>query len=149
MNPTATKYVCLNSQIDLRNVLNIYSFDLNEKLRLNANGINAKDHHDESISSLLLKETRPLDLRKLNLWFSYLVQIQGENLYRYLNIEGKDKRYIFQGVHMLFAGEEKGNWREEDTRISELVFIGKNLNKEKLTRQFRRCISEKIFKSKP
>ncbi|WP_367112769.1 GTP-binding protein [Virgibacillus sp.] len=68
--------------------------------------------------------------------------MQGENLYRYkgiLNINGLDRRFIFQGVHMIFAGEEKNNWGNEQ-RKSELVFIGKNLDKEKLTAQFRACI---------
>nr|WP_296363374.1 GTP-binding protein [Virgibacillus sp.] len=54
-------------------------------------------------------------------------------------MNGLDRRFIFQGVHMIFAGEEKNNWGNEQ-RKSELVFIGKNLDKEKLTAQFRACI---------
>lgn len=141
INPAAFTYLCVNSQVDLYRVVNIFSYNLHEKFTLNSYSSD-QGHHDEKVTSFSLEELRPLDLRKLNMWFSYLVQLQGENLYRYkgiLNINGLDRRFIFQGVHMIFAGEEKNNWGNEQ-RKSELVFIGKNLDKEKLTAQFRACI---------
>ncbi|MCP3029794.1 GTP-binding protein [Halobacillus sp. A1] len=149
INPTAGTYLCENSHIELDKVLGIYSFDLNEKVELNPHCFNEEDshYHDDEITSLSIQESRPLDLRKLNLWISFLVQIQGESLYRYkgvLNIKGKEHRFVFQGVHMLFAMEEKSSWGS-DPRVSELVFIGKDLNKKKLEEQFRQCITEKNF----
>ncbi|WP_431801439.1 CobW family GTP-binding protein [Halobacillus andaensis] len=145
INPAASMCLCEDSQVDLDKVLGIYSFDLQEKVELNPEFLNNNHHyHDDEISSLSLQEKRPLDLRKLNLWISFLVQMQGESLYRYkgvLNIEGIDKRFVFQGVHMLFAGEEKSVWGS-CSRVSELVFIGKNLNKKELEQQFRRCVSD-------
>ncbi|WP_082235431.1 CobW family GTP-binding protein [Halobacillus massiliensis] len=147
INPVAAKYLCENSLIELEKVLGIYSFDLKEKVEVPSRFSPNDDqnhYHDDEISSISLQENRPLDLRKLNLWISFLVQMQGESLYRYkgvLNVEGIDKRFVFQGVHMLFAGEEKGLWGS-DPRKSELVFIGKNLNKKNLEEQFRKCVSE-------
>ncbi|GGF27704.1 zinc transporter [Halobacillus andaensis] len=143
INPKAVTYLCENSQIELEKVLGIYSFNLQEKVEVTPDLlINDHHSHDDEISSLSLQEHRALDLRKLNLWVSFLVQMQGERLYRYkgvLNIEGIEKRFVFQGVHMLFAGDELGPWGS-DPRMSELVFIGKNLNKQKLEEQFRRCV---------
>ncbi|MCP3028662.1 GTP-binding protein [Halobacillus sp. A5] len=145
VNPTAATYLCTNSQIELDKVLGIYSFDLNEKVEAAPGLLNNDLHyHDDEISSLSIQESRPLDLRKLNLWISFLVQMQGESLYRYkgvLNIEGLKKRFVFQGVHMLFAGEEKSCWGT-DPRVSELVFIGKDLNKKELEKQFKKCVAD-------
>ncbi|MEC3884867.1 GTP-binding protein [Halobacillus sp. HZG1] len=145
INPTASQHLCENSRISPGEVLGIYSFDLQEKLRGHPDFLNSHHHsHDDEISSLALREVKPLNLKKLNLWLSFLVQIQGEKLYRYkgvLNIEGKERRFVFQGVHMLFAGEEAGSWGD-DERVSELVFIGKNLDKKSLTEQFQQCVTE-------
>ncbi|WP_121639088.1 GTP-binding protein [Virgibacillus sp. Bac330] len=141
INPAASTHLSVNSQVDLYKVVNIFSYNLHEKFTLSTYSSD-RGHHDEKVTSFSIQELRPLDLRKLNMWFSYLVQLQGENLYRYkgiLNIDGLDRRFIFQGVHMIFAGEVKNNWGNEQ-RKSELVFIGKNLDKEKLTMQFRACI---------
>ncbi|UOQ44300.1 GTP-binding protein [Halobacillus salinarum] len=145
INPTASLYLCRNSQISLDKVLDTYSFDLQEKISINPDFLNEDHHHHEDeVSSLSIREDKPLSLKKLNLWFSFLVQIEGERLYRYkgvLNIEGEEKRYVFQGVHMLFAGEAGSDWGKS-SRQSELVFIGKNLDKDRLTEQFRKCVAE-------
>ncbi|WP_035532190.1 CobW family GTP-binding protein [Halobacillus kuroshimensis] len=143
INPTASQKICENSRIPLSDVLDIRSFDLQEKIKINPDFLNNHHHHhDDEISSLSLREERPLDMKKLNLWLSFLVQVQGERLYRYkgvLNIDGVDHRFVFQGVHMLFAGEEAALWGDDD-RVSELVFIGRNLDKKILTEQFEQCI---------
>ncbi|MFS0749779.1 CobW family GTP-binding protein [Oceanobacillus sp. 1P07AA] len=143
INPFATIYETTNSNIDINKVTNLYSFDLKDKLQMRPTFLHETHHHHDNVTSLSLIETKPLDLGKLNLWFSYLVQILGESLYRYkgiLYINGKKKKYIFQGVHMLFAAEEQTEWGDASPR-SEMVFIGKDLNKQKLKEQFQKCIS--------
>ena len=42
---------------------------------------------------------------------------------------------------MLFSGRPDRKWKENETRLSELVFIGKDLNKEELEQQFKNCIA--------
>ncbi|BAC15389.1 hypothetical conserved protein [Oceanobacillus iheyensis HTE831] len=143
INPFANIYETTKSNIDINKVFNLYSFDLKDKLRISPTFLHDTHHHHDNVTSLSLIETKPLDLEKLNLWFSYLVQILGESLYRYkgiLYINGKRRKYIFQGVHMLFAAEEQAEWGDMSPR-SEIVFIGKDLNKQKLKEQFHKCIS--------
>ncbi len=41
-----------------------------------------------------------------------------------------DKRIVFQGVHTLFAASYDREWQEGEDRVSEVVFIGKDINKE-------------------
>ncbi|MES7477486.1 GTP-binding protein, partial [Cutibacterium acnes] len=78
-------------------------------------------------------------------WMSYLVQDKGEDLLRYkgiIHVKGIDKRIVFQGIHMLFSGYPDRKWGENERRVSEMVFIGKNLNKEELEQQFKSCIAQ-------
>lgn len=137
INPAAFTYLCVNSQVDLYRVVNIFSYNLHEKFTLNSYSSD-QGHHDEKVTSFSLEELRPLDLRKLNMWFSYLVQLQGENLYRYkgiLNINGLDRRFIFQGVHMIFAGEEKIIGAMNNVKVS-LYLLGRISIKKNLLHSF-------------
>ena len=57
-----------------------------------------------------------------------------------LNIEGENDRFVFQGVHMIFDGKTERPWKPTETRKSELVFIGRNLNEAELRDGFRACL---------
>jgi G3E family GTPase len=57
-----------------------------------------------------------------------------------LNLKGSPNRYVFQGVHMLFDARDDRPWGSAP-RASDLVFIGRNLDREALTRGFERCLA--------
>ena len=105
----------------------------------------AADHqHDESVTSIGIEESRPLDPKKLNGWLSELLQTKGQDIFRMkgiLNLRGSDERFVFQGVHMLFEGKADRPWAADETRRSQLVFIGRNLDREALNAGFRRCLA--------
>ncbi|KAJ8903504.1 hypothetical protein NDN08_004610 [Rhodosorus marinus] len=42
------------------------------------------------------------------------------------------ERWIFQGVHELFDGEQYGSWDVDKPVVSSFIFIGKNLNRDLL-----------------
>jgi hypothetical protein len=44
-----------------------------------------------------------------------------------------------QAVHMLFEGSPDRLWREDEKRISRMVFIGRELDKEAFEEAFNRC----------
>jgi G3E family GTPase len=48
---------------------------------------------------------------------------------------------VIQGVHMLLDGREDEAWKDGDRRISQLVFIGKNLDRNELEQGFLSCIA--------
>ena len=84
-----------------------------------------------------------MDKEKLNTWMSDLLQTKGPDIFRMkgiLNIEGEDNRFVFQGVHMIFDGKVERPWKSMETRKSELVFIGRNLNETDLRDGFRACL---------
>ena len=146
INPAAKRLHAQNCNINLRDILGINTFDVNRKLEIDPHFLEDHHHHDhdDKVSSIAFREDKPLDLEKVDQWMSYLVQKKGEDLLRYkgiLHIKGMEKRVVFQGLHMLFSGYPDRKWKENETRLSELVFIGKDLNKEELEQQFKNCIA--------
>ncbi|MCS6821683.1 MAG: GTP-binding protein [Microscillaceae bacterium] len=101
-------------------------------------------HHDESITSVGIEAEGDLDGMKLNEWLSYLLNTQGQNIYRMkgiLSIKNEPYKFVFQGVHMMFDGKPTEKWKKGETRKNQLVFIGKNLDRQALIRDFYNCMA--------
>jgi len=101
-------------------------------------------HHDESVTSFYLSDDRPLDLKKVEAWLSELIRELGSNIYRskgILQIQGQAKRVVFQGVQTMFDAKPDRLWSIGEKKISQLVFIGKDLNEAKIRRGFSACIA--------
>jgi G3E family GTPase len=99
--------------------------------------------HEESVGSVGLSTDKPLDGRKLNDWLSGLLQSKGADLYRtkgILSFAGNDKRFVFQGVHMLLDSTADQPWKPGEKRVSQLVFIGKDLDRAELESGFLSCV---------
>ncbi|MCJ2145707.1 GTP-binding protein [Bacillus sp. B19-2] len=147
MNPAAKRLHARDCNINLKDILGINTFDVNRKLEIDPHFLedHHHHHHDDKVSSIAFREEKPLDLAKVDHWMSYLVREKGEDLLRYkgiLSIKGEEYRIVFQGLHMLFSGRPDRKWNENETKQSELVFIGKDLDKEELERQFKNCIAK-------
>jgi G3E family GTPase len=102
----------------------------------------AGHEHDDTVSSVGIQCSGALDEQTLNQWFGRLLREQGADIFRMkgiLNINGSDKRFVFQGVHMLFDGREDAPWGEKP-RDNTLVFIGRKLDREALNAGFRSCL---------
>lgn len=98
--------------------------------------------HDEDITSVGLTLTAPLDIKKVNQWLGPLLSRQGADILRtkgILNIKTDDRRFVMQAVHMLLDGGPDRPWRVGETRQSQLVFIGRNLDRAQLTADFEAC----------
>ncbi len=99
--------------------------------------------HDEEITSVGLTETQPLDVGKLNAWLGTLLRTQGQDLFRMkgiLNVANDANRVVFQGVHMLMDTNIERPWGDAP-RCSQIVFIGRNLDRQALTASLRACIA--------
>ena len=57
-----------------------------------------------------------------------------------LNIHGSDRRYVFQGVHRMFEGRIHRPWGA-GPRVSQLCFVGRDLNREVLTAGLEECLA--------
>ena len=75
-------------------------------------------------------------------WLNQVLQDQGPDILRakgILDVEGEDRRLVFQAVHMILEGDFQGQWKDGDKRYSRLVFIGRNLDEAKLRAGFEAC----------
>jgi G3E family GTPase len=43
-----------------------------------------------------------------------------------------DQRVVAQGVHMISSMAKDRTWEDDEPRVSEMVFIGRNLDAEEL-----------------
>ncbi|MET0292507.1 MAG: GTP-binding protein [Steroidobacteraceae bacterium] len=103
----------------------------------------ASHHHEEEIRSVGLSDPRPLNARKVNDWLSKLLETRGQDIFRMkgvLSIRGDDRRYVFHGVHMMFEGRPDRAWGDAP-RASQLVFIGRGLDREELETGFASCFA--------
>ncbi len=102
------------------------------------------DHtHDETITSLSMTSDKPMDQARLEAWLDDLRTNKGPDLLRYkgiLAIKGVDQPLAIQGVHMMMDGTSLAPWPTGQQRLSRLVFIGRNLDKEALREGFLACI---------
>jgi G3E family GTPase len=100
-------------------------------------------HHDDEITSIGICDPRALDGRKLDEWLNYLMQSQGQDIFRMkgvLNLKGEDRRYVFHGVHMMFDGKMERPWGSVP-RQNSLVFIGRKLDRQEIEAGFESCVA--------
>ncbi|SNS94727.1 GTPase, G3E family [Noviherbaspirillum humi] len=101
------------------------------------------DHeHDSGIASISLTSRRPMDGTRISLWLNGLVASKGPDILRakgIIDVQGEERRLVFQSVHMILEGDLQRPWRPDEDRYSRLVFIGRNLNREALQAGFLGC----------
>ena len=141
-----------DSIIDPEALINIGSFDLKRTLEMDPEFLDtdSEHEHDDRVTSTSSKFEGSLNVNKLDQWISDLLQNYGQDLFRYkgiLSVEGMDEKFVFQGVHMLFAGNfssEVAPWKEGEARECRFVFIGRNLDHEALQKGLMDCRAEEL-----
>ncbi len=101
-------------------------------------------HHDESVRSFSIEEERPLDLPRLEQWLSELLNTKGADIYRckgVLHIKGIGKRVVVQGVQMLLDSAPDRFWNAGERRVSQMVFIGRELDEPGIRAGFASCLA--------
>ncbi len=75
-------------------------------------------------------------------WIQKITEIDGPDILRLKGIlafRDDPDRFVVQGIHMILEGDHQRPWRQDEVRRSRLVFIGRNLDREKLERTFAAC----------
>ncbi|QPJ62506.1 MAG: GTP-binding protein [Candidatus Nitronauta litoralis] len=102
------------------------------------------DHeHDDEVSSVGISLAGDLDQEKLNQWLGIILQTKAVDIYRMkgvLSIKDQPNRFVFQGVHMLFDITSEKPWGDKK-RESNLIFIGRNLDRSFFEDGVRSCLS--------
>ncbi len=90
-------------------------------------------HHDDDVKSFVYRADKPFDPAKLEDFLGAIVQVYGPKMLRYkgvLNMNGTDRKVIFQGVHQLMGSDLGPLWAEGEARTSKMVFIGIDLPRD-------------------
>jgi len=102
----------------------------------------AEHEHDDEVGSIAIERLGDVDPEKLNKWLSRLLAEKGVDIFRtkgFISYAGDSRRMVFQGVHMLFTAQPDKEWGSEPRR-NQLVFIGRNLDEEEMTKEFDKCL---------
>ncbi len=133
-----------NAKVDLDSILNVGAFDLSRVLEQEPQFLDDTEHqHDVTVTSVGIEIEGTFNADKLNEWLSNLLRTKGVDIFRskgILSIAGNDKRFVFQGVHMLLDGEHDRPWGLDERRVNRAVFIGRNLDRAALDRGLRECL---------
>ena len=100
--------------------------------------------HDDSVGSVGITLPGDLDPERFERWMVDLLRRRGVDIFRakgVLSLAGDANRFVFQGVHMLFDGETGKPWGDSDRRVSQLIFIGRDLDRGELERGLRTCLA--------
>jgi len=83
-------------------------------------------------------------LPKLEKWLGELLNNSGEKIYRckgVLNIKGIPKRVVVQGVQMMLDSAPDRFWNAGEKRLSQFVFIGRELDEQAIRAGFESCLA--------
>lgn len=144
LNPHATFFRTDHSEANLKELLDMNAFKLDQKLAADPeflNELQARHHHD--ISSFSFEFERPFNVEALELYVQELSE--KEKIYRskgFLHIAGNPRRAIFHGVNNRFTLMWDRLWEQGEKRSSQLVFIGKNLEEARVRKQLEQCLAK-------
>lgn len=144
LNPLATMYHTENSVIDPAKILGVNAFELAAKLEVDPSFLEDLDHdHDDDVGSFALSSEQPIDINKFMMWMNEVAMEKGEDLYRTKGLfyaRGFSERIVFQSVRMLTSMRRDRPWKPDETRRSDFVVIGRNLNRDEFSAGFHRCL---------
>jgi G3E family GTPase len=143
LNPHAQIFRTNHSQVNLKELLDMHAFDVDQKLAVDPqflDELNTRHHHD--IVSFSFTFDRPFNIEQ----FEFFVQrlSEREKVYRskgFLSIAGNPRRAIFHGVNNRFTLLWDRLWEKGETRTSQLVFIGKHLNEAAIRAEIEKCLA--------
>jgi G3E family GTPase len=164
INPTAKIHRTTRSGVPLAEVLDRGAFDLSRALENDPHFLDDHDHdhdhdhhhhdhdhhhhhgeaspiHDVTVQSVSLRAGE-LDPQIFFPWIQKITQAEGPNILRLkgiLALKDDPDRYVIQGVHMIIEGDHQRAWKEGEKHESRLVFIGRELDADRLKRTFEAC----------
>ena len=168
MNPRAPQKAVHFGDVAIKDVFDLRGFNLNAKLDIDPDFLqadephdhdhvhgedcdhpsHAKEHghhhrHDDDVKSFVFRSDKPFSPAKLEDFLSAIVNIYGPRMLRYkgvLNMEGTERKVIFQGVHQLMGSDLGPAWADGEHKTSKMVFIGIDLPKDIFLQGLEQCL---------
>ncbi len=143
LNPHAEIFRTSQSQANLRELLDMNAFNVDQKIAVDPRFLDELEHrHHEDISSMSFRFDRPFNVDKFELFVQELSS--REKVYRskgIISIAQNPRRAIFHGVNNRFTIFWDRLWNKDEERISQLVFIGKKLDQTAIKRSLEKCLA--------
>jgi len=154
LNPTAECVTAVQGDVPLERLLDRGAFDIS-RLELPGPWLDTEylgevarapvvARHSVDIASVSLRFVAPLERSRFMPWLQRLIIEHGADLLRAKGIiafAGESKRFVFQAVHMTVDEGLDRPWRDDETRESRLVFIGRKLDADALRSELSHCLS--------
>jgi G3E family GTPase len=157
INKFATVVETEKSRAPLEKILGLNSFSMESILTADPDFFESQEggskHNLELVSSVGIQFMGQLHAQYFNLFMMDLLRERAADIYRskgLLTFHGQgDTKFVFQGVHeQINFGPAKEPWKEGESRLNKFVFIGKNLNREELTKGLMECIYKEETEAK-
>merc|ERR1712187_119681 len=81
--------------------------------------------HGDGIKTVGFKFPGFMDRKLVSNFLSQFLEAKGEDIYRMkgiLAMQGDPRKFIFQGVHMLFDARPDEEWDDEEEIINKFIF---------------------------
>jgi G3E family GTPase len=170
MNPRAPQKAVHFGEVAIKDVFDLRGFNLNAKLDIDPDFLKVDDHaheghdhvhgehcdhpshaaeqghhhvHDDDVKSFVFRSDKAFSPAKLEDFLGAIVNIYGPRMLRYkgvLNMEGTDRKVIFQGVHQLMGSDLGPAWADGEVKTSKMVFIGIDLPKDIFMQGLEQCL---------
>ncbi len=170
MNPRAPQKAVHFGSVAIADVFDLRGFNLNAKLDIDPDFLKADVHdhaghdhaegehcdhpshstehghhhaHDDDVKSFVFRSDKAFSPAKLEDFLGAVVNIYGPRMLRYkgvLNMEGTERKVIFQGVHQLMGSDLGPAWAEGEAKTSKMVFIGIDLPKDIFMQGLEQCL---------
>lgn len=166
MNPRAPQRKVHFGEVPIAEVFDLRGFNLNAKLDIDPEFLNAQDdhdhahdldhehdkhcdhphhhHHDDDVKSFVFRSDKAFNPAKLEDFLGAIVQVYGPKMLRYkgvLNMKGSDRKVIFQGVHQLMGSDLGPKWAPGEKKTSKMVFIGLDLPRDVFLQGLEQCLT--------
>jgi G3E family GTPase len=142
LNAQATIFRTSQSQANLSELLDMHAFDVDQKLAVDPKFLDelSQRHHHE-INSISFEFDKPFSIEALELFVQEMSD--REKIYRskgFLWIKDNPRRAVFHGVNNRVTLMWDKLWEKGQARSSQLVFIGKQLQEERLRSELEKCV---------
>ncbi len=143
LNPHAQTFRTNQSQVNLKEVLDMAAFDVDRKLAVDPKFLDELNHrHHHEIQSCAFTFEKPFSLERFETFVGDLSE--KAKIFRskgFVSLAGNPRRALFHGVNNRFTIFWDRLWEKEEARTSQFVFIGKNLDPEAIRAGLERCLA--------
>ena len=170
MNPRAPLRAVHFGEVPIAEVFDLRGFNLNAKLDIDPDFLKDEPHdhghhpghdhhdhehhegcdhphhhaHDDDVKSFVFRSDRPFNAARLEEFLGSIVNVYGPRMLRYkgvLNMQGVERKVIFQGVHQLMGSDLGPAWAPGEARVSKMVFIGIELPRDIFDQGLEQCLA--------